>query len=141
MMKELKDISKQTPFKVPENYFEEVNSKILSKTAGIDPGEINKGILLRLKPFLAVAATIAILVVLGYTAFRIFIPDKNISELPVITITEFSDNYLNEIDIITLEEDAGLAGISQMTTGYSSNDLIDYLVFENIDIYDIYEQL
>jgi hypothetical protein len=141
MMKELKDIPKQTPFKVPENYFEEVNRKILSKTAGIDTGDIKKSILFRLKPYLAAAAAVAVLAVLSYTAFQIFTTYKDNSGLPAITISEFSENYLNEIDLLTLEQGAESAGLPQVATGFSNIDIIDYLVFENIDIYDIYENL
>jgi hypothetical protein len=140
-MKELNDISKQNPFKVPENYFEEVNSKILSETTGTDSGRIKKGVIRRLRPYLAIAASIAMLVILSYTAIHFFTPAKNISGLPNITLNEFSDNYLNDIDILTLEENASTNGIFREVTGFNTNDIIDYLVLENIDIYDIYEQL
>ena len=36
MMKKLNEIPGKNPFKVPENYFEEVNRKILSVTSGND---------------------------------------------------------------------------------------------------------
>jgi len=140
-MKELKEISKQNPFKVPENYFEEVNRKILSETAGIYPGRIRKSIIIRLRPYLAIAAAAAILIVLSYTAVRIFVPDKFKPGVPVITVSEFSNNYLNEIDILTLEQNAESASLPNVASGYTSNDIIDYLVFENIDIYDIYKYL
>jgi len=141
MMKELKNIPKQNPFKVPENYFEEVNRKILSSTAGMDSGGIKKGIVRQLRLYLAVAASIAVLVVLSFTAIHFFTSGKNTSALPGITLNEFTDNYLTDIDILTLEENASTYGLSGGVTGYNDNDIIDYLVFENIDIYDIYEQL
>lgn len=140
-MKELKDISKQNPFKVPENYFEEVNRKILTETSGIESGGIMKGVVMRLSPYLAVAASIAVLVVFSYTAFRFFNPAKNTSGLPGITLSEFTDNYLDDIDILTLEENAATTGLFIEVTGFNNNDIIDYLVLENIDIYDIHEQL
>lgn len=141
MMKDLNEISKQNPFKVPDNYFEKVNSKILSENAGIDSGGIKKDIVRRLMPYLVVAASIAVLVILSYTAIHFLIPDKNKSGLPEITLSEFSDNYLNDIDILTLEENTATTGLFPEESGYSNNDIIDYLVFENIDIYDIYEHL
>jgi hypothetical protein len=140
-MKELKDISKQTPFKVPENYFEEVNRRILSKAVGFDYKEQKKGIIGKLRPFIAVAASIAALVVFSYTAIHFFTPNRISSELPDITLSEFTDNYLDDVDLLTLEENASNTELFSEMTGFNNNDIIDYLVLENIDIDDIYEQL
>jgi hypothetical protein len=60
---------------------------------------------------------------------------------PEISINEFTQNYLNDIDIVTLEERVAESGLIPERTGVSSNDIIDYLVVENIDILDIYEHL
>ena len=35
-MKKLNDIDKKNPFKVPDNYFEDVNRKIISATSGVE---------------------------------------------------------------------------------------------------------
>ena len=35
-MKELKDIPKENPFKVPENYFEEIEGRIMAATTGAE---------------------------------------------------------------------------------------------------------
>jgi hypothetical protein len=140
-MKELNDISKQNPYKVPEKYFEEVNRKILSDTAGFDSEEQEKGFIHRLRPYLALAASIAVLVVLSFTAFHFFSSGKNTSEFPGITLSEYTDKYVNDIDILTLEENAATVRLFQEVTGFNTNDIMEYLEFENIDIYDIYEQL
>jgi hypothetical protein len=140
-MKELKDISKQNPFKIPENYFEEVNRKILSETAGYDSGVQKKSIIRRLRPYLAVAASIAVLIVFSYTAIHLFNPSELSSQLPAITLSEFTDNYLDDVDILTLEEDASANGLFSEAAEFNRKDIIDYLVLDNIDIYDIYEHL
>lgn len=140
-MKELNDISKQNPFKVPEKYFEEVNRNIISGTVGFDSEELKQGFILRLRPYLAVAASIAFLVVLGFTAYHFFTPLRNKSEFPGITLSEYTDNYINDIDILTLEENAAPTILLHEITGFDNNDIMDYLELENIDIYDIYEQL
>ncbi|MBA4323010.1 MAG: hypothetical protein C0408_09365 [Odoribacter sp.] len=141
MMKELRDISNKSPFRVPENYFEEVNRKIISSTAGHSTGKTEKSLYRKLRPFLAVAASVTVLLVLSYTAIQIFPSGKDKPVFPVITLIEFSDHYLNDIDILTLEEstvsiEPDIAGID-----INSKDIIDYLVLENIDINDIYEKL
>jgi hypothetical protein len=141
MMKELKDIPDKSPFKVPENYFEEVNRKIISSTSGYSSEENGKSVLRKLRPYLAVAASVTFLVVLSYAAIHVFSSSRNRTGLPEITLNEFSENYLNDIDLLTLEESAGPVEPDVAHVGINSKDLIDYLVLENIDINDIYEQL
>jgi hypothetical protein len=141
MMKELNKISEKNPFKVPENYFEEANRKIISSTSGHYTEQIKKGSYRKLRPYLAVAASVAVLVLLSYTAIYIFSPAKTNSGLPEITLNEFSDNYLSYVDILTLEENAGTIEPDVSHLNINSRDIIDYLVLENIDINDIYEQL
>jgi hypothetical protein len=138
-MKELKDISNKNPFKVPENYFEEVNMKIISSTAGYSVAIKEKNHLRKLRPFLTIAASVAVLVILSFTAIYIFNATKEKSGIPEITFNEFSDNYLNDIDILTLEESSGITEVEVARTDINSKDIIDYLVLENIDINDIYE--
>ena len=140
-MEELNRISKQNPFKVPENYFEEINRKILTDTAGTDSGSIKKNMIRKLRPYFAIAASIASLVVLSYIASRFISRSGNIKGLHGISSVEFQDSYINDIDILTLEENVSASGLLKERPGFNNNDIVDYLVLENIDIYDIYEQL
>ena len=67
-MKELNDIKKQNPFKVPENYFENLSERIMSQTSATEAGIPKKSIVRRLRPFLAMAASVALFALIGYTA-------------------------------------------------------------------------
>lgn len=140
-MKELKEISNKNPFKVPENYFDEVNRKIISSAASYSSERKEKSLYRMLRPYLAVAASVAVLMVLSYTAIHILSGAKDKSVFPEITLNEFSDNYLNDIDILTLEESAGSIEPDVAGTDINSKDIIDYLILENTNINDIYEQL
>jgi hypothetical protein len=140
-MKDLKDIADKSPFKVPENYFEEVNKKIIASTAEKVNETKPEGIYRRLKPFLAVAATVAVLILLSYTALKIFKPASITGKIPEISLQEFSDTYLNDIDILTLEEGASAIASFDGVYDVSDADIIDYLIVENIDLNDIYEIL
>ena len=140
-MKELKEISGKNPFKVPEGYFEEVNRKIIASTAGSGSIEREKSLYRKLRPYFAVAASVALLVVLGYTTFQIVSSIKTKPGLTNITINEFTDNYLYDIDILTLEERALSIDPDVASIDIENQDIIDYLVLENIDINDIYEHL
>ncbi len=136
-MEELKNISGKNPFKVPDNYFEEVNRKIISATSGKGSEKENISIYRNLRPYLAVAAAVALLAVLSYSGFYYF-SGKTVPQVPAITIKEFSDNYLNEIDLLTLEEKAGSLENVAAQMSLNSNEIFDYFEFENIDINDIY---
>jgi hypothetical protein len=140
-MKELKEIPKQNPFKVPENYFEETNRKILIATAGIETEMNKKAAFRKMNPYLAVAASIAVLVVIGFGATFIFKNSSSGQAVPAITINEFADNYIDDIDLLTLEENVAKTGEFLEESGLTKNDLVDYLALENIEINDIYEKL
>jgi len=139
-MKTLNEIPHKNPFKVPENYFEDVNRKIISAAAGIQPGENRKGTLCRLRPLLAVAASIAVFIVLSYTAMKIFRPETG-SILPDVLTTEFKESCLNDIDTQTLEQYTDPSFLNEGASDLTTNEIIDYLLVENIDINDIYERL
>jgi hypothetical protein len=141
MMKQFIEISDKNPFKVPENYFEEVNRKIISSTSGYRSEKKNIGLYRKLRPYLAIAASVAILAVLSYMAIHNFSSRDDKPVLPEITLNEFSDHYLNDIDNLTLEENTGTVAPVFAHSDLNSSEIIDYLVFENIDINEIYERL
>jgi hypothetical protein len=140
MMKDQEKIQAKNPFKVPENYFEEVNRKILLSTAGTGEEKTEKTLYRKLRPYLAVAASVAFLAMLGVSALLIFNSGNNQKNVPQISLNEFTSNYLNDIDILTLEENAASIDPEHTIATLNRNDIIDYFVFENIDINDIYEQ-
>jgi hypothetical protein len=140
-MKELKEISKHNPFRVPENYFEEINRKILVATAGIETEGNKRTVVRKMNPYLAIAASIAVLVVIGFGATFIFKSNSSRQTVPTITLNEYADNYINDIDLLTLEENVAKTGEFLEESGLSKNDLVDYLALENIEINDIYEKL
>ena len=137
-MDEIKD---KNPFKVPENYFEEVNNRIISATVGAGPVIGKKGISRNLRLTLAVAASVAVFVMLSYTAFRLLNPDNRNRWLSEISTEEIAGSYLGDIDILTLEENTDLYGIYDSEPVAAREDIIDYLVNENIDLNEIYEML
>jgi hypothetical protein len=141
MMKKINEIKEKNPFKVPENYFEEVNRKILSDTSG-NKHELKKaGFYGRFRTQFAVAASVAGLILLSYAAIKILtIERKNVQVSEVISV-ENTESYINDIDLMTLEENAASLDLSEDGPGVSGNEIIDYLLLENIQISDIYEQL
>jgi hypothetical protein len=141
MMKTLNEIKDKNPFKVPDNYFEEVNRRIISAAADTQPEVRKKGVYRRLRPALAVAASAAVFILLSYTAVKIFSHDNENHWISGISMEELSGSYLYDIDILTLEENADPSALSDNKPFASKTEIIDYLLLENIDLNEIYELL
>jgi len=138
-MKRASDIQEKNPFKVPENYFEEVNRKIISATAGTETVNPKTGLYRRLKPYLAVAASIAAFIILSYTISKISHQGIRNLEIPDISMQEFSESYLHEIDLRTLEEKIESPVPYEEVPDVSNAQIIEYLLLVNIDENEIYE--
>lgn len=137
----LSDIPDKNPFKVPENYFEDVNQKIISATSGND-GEIRKvSPHNRFRTYFLIAASFAGFMLIGYTALRLIRPDKKDVQVSEMLYEINPDSYINDIDIMSLEEDASLLINSVDVSGVNKKDIIDYLILDNIEINEIYEKL
>ena len=140
-MKDLEEIEKKNPFKVPEGYFESLSDRIVSATAGVEPAGEKKPVVRRLKTYLRAAAAIAMLAVLSYTVYYFAGRESYTSKQNEISFNGFYGNYLNDIDLMTLEESIIDSGSFRSFTEVESDDIIDYLISQNIDIFDIYELL
>jgi len=141
MMQKLNEIPDKNPFKVPEKYFEEVNRKIISSTSGYDLEVRKIGLYDRLRPYFLIAASITGFILLSYTAVKLLTPGRINLQASEAMFQDSSEVYINEIDINTLEENAGDMVLSLETSEAGKADIIDYLIRENIEINDIYEQL
>jgi len=139
-MKKLNEIPGKSPFKVPDNYFEEVNRKIISEATRADH-EIKKvSLFSRYRTSLLIAASVAGFILLTYTGIKVLShPDKN-TQVSEILNDISPDTYINDIDISSLESETAVVPV-QAGPDVSKKEIIDYLVRENIELSDIYEQL
>lgn len=147
-MNKLNDIAGKNPFKVPENYFEEVNKRILSETIDrklsetIDRKKADRTISHhKFRYYLAAAAAIAGFVLIGYITVRLINNNRNYPSITENLIESNTDLIINDIDLLTLEKNAELSGISEFNPEVSNDGIIEYLLLENIELNDIYEQL
>ena len=140
-MKITNDIPGKNPFKVPENYFEKVNRKIISATAFTESVKTKTGLYRRLKPYLVAAASVAAFIIISYTTVKIFTPGSRNMEIPDISLQEFSESYLYEIDLLTLEEKTESPIPYEDVPDVNNAQIIEYLLLENINENEIYELL
>jgi len=140
-MKKISEIPGKNPFKIPVNYFEEVNRKIISATTGIN-GESKKiSPYHRLRPYLAIAASVAVLIVAVYFAVRLLSPVKTSTSVSELLNSDYSESYFNDIDIRSLEESAASVDLYDEMPDVSNKEIIDYLLLDDIEISDIYDHL
>jgi hypothetical protein len=140
-MKKFDYIPEKNPFKVPDNYFEELNRKIISVTSGSEQIEKKISVFNRFRTTLLIAASVAGFILISYTVIKILTPDKVNSQVSEVLHEISPDSYINDIDLSSLEEGASSVVFYEEGPDVSKKEIIDYLLKENIEINDIYEQL
>jgi hypothetical protein len=141
MMKKPDNIKGNNPFKVPENYFEEVSRIIIASTGG-NENEIRKiGLYSRFRPYILVAASVTGFILISYSAIRLLSPSRSESLMTEFLSDQSPDSLLNEVDLFSLEESASSITLIGDISGAETSEIIDYLISENISISDIYEKL
>ncbi|MBI5009695.1 MAG: hypothetical protein HZB98_08630 [Bacteroidia bacterium] len=138
-MKNSENIPGKNPFKVPENYFEEVNRRIISATVGEDEKPVSHSLYRRIRPYMLAAAAFTGFVIISYFTARAFITgemDTESSLAETVSVT-----YLNDIDIYSIEESALELELSDGLSGIKKSDIVDYLMHEDIKTEDIIEIL
>jgi len=140
-MNKLSEIPEKIPFKVPDNYFEEVNRKIISATSGFDEQVRKVSFYNKFRTSLLIAASVAGIILISYTAIKLLIPDNKKSQVSEVLSEINPDSFINDIDISSLEEESSAFIPAEVGPDVSKKDIIDYLLFENIELNDIYEQL
>jgi hypothetical protein len=141
MMNNIEKNRDNNPFKVPENYFESVNRKILAATSGIDTETRKISFYSRFRPYILVAASVTGFVILSIFAATIYFNDKKNDNFSEVITNLPDDSYLNEIDISTLEDSYESAALPPETTELKKSEIIEYLLINNIELYDIYDKL
>jgi hypothetical protein len=126
---------------VPEGYFEDLNSRILSSVSVAGQPSKQEPRVVRLRPYLLAAASVAVFVVLSYTAIKLFVPDTRLRHDTVITSEDLIYSGLDEVDIFSLEERTSTIPVADGMPEVSKTEIVEYLMLDNIEINDIYEQL
>ena len=140
-MKDLNKIPDKNPFKVPENYFEEVTRKIISVTSGYKPAIKKPGVYSRFRPYFLIAASVTGFILLSYAGIKLITSDRiNLHETEAVFVG-YPTQIIDDIDIYSLEEIAASQFDSAEGSNLNNTDIINYLLLDNIEISDIYEQL
>ena len=140
-MQKLNEIPDKNPFKVPDNYFEEIKRKIIYTTSGYNQKVRKIGFYNRFRPYFLIAASVTGFILLGYAAVNLLTPDRINIQISEVMFEVSPESYINDIEIITLEENSTFLFLTEEVPDVNKTDIIDYLLLENIEINDIYEKL
>lgn len=132
------DRSQDNPFRVPENYFDEVNRKIFASTIEAEKARTLPRFR-RFRPLLAIAASVAVLVTTVYFPARIF-HTKNLRSEVTQLITSSPEILIDEIDIVSLENSAAISVDFEEEYALTNEEIINYLLNDHIEISMIYEK-
>ncbi|RZT96999.1 hypothetical protein EV201_1656 [Ancylomarina subtilis] len=123
-------MKKENPYKVPENYFDNLGEQIkdkIKKEEGLFKDEPEKrSLMIQLKPYMWMAASILTLVIAARLILSVSIsPEYKISSTNggISQTTESIDSTSPEKDVIFFDD----------LTEVSSEDIIDYLSENDID--------
>lgn len=161
-MKLSDDISKKNPFRVPEDYFDNLADRTMAairkeeagKQEGAEPSEQqvsgtgdagrgNGGKVVRLRPFLALAAAILGFAILSAAMVRLVSSDRP-GRTNESGTSLYAELAAEEIDMYMLENELILdETVSPELTeeAVSSEEIIEYLMTEDFNLNDIYELL
>lgn len=140
-MQKLNEKPVKSPFRVPENYFDEVNRKLISAATGKDLDVRQPSIPNRLRSYLLIAASVAGFILLSYAAVKL-LTDGNVKfSSNEISLKVTSEQDIYDIDISTIEDKSASLLFSDEGPDVSKTDIIDYLLQEDIELNEIYEQL
>jgi hypothetical protein len=140
-MEKLNKIPGKNPFKVPDNYFEDANRKILSATSGAKHEARKISLYDRFRTSLLIAASVTGFILISYSALKLFTHKKESMDVSAALYGVNTESFINDIDISLIEEDVSTLVMNEEGPDVSKKDIIDYLIRENIEISDIYEQL
>jgi hypothetical protein len=142
----LEDLKKENPFQVPENYFDTLGNRIADR---IETREAAKRGLsfasVKLKPILSFAggfAALAFFIYLGVSFLFTFTGQSGeVGNPDLADLTEYS--IISELDQTLLIEEFSVQtqGAADSLNSMNQENIIDYLVKQDIDISTIIDEL
>jgi len=132
---------KDFPFKAPDGYFDQFPERLQARMQEEKQRSWMDKTYRLIRPQLAIAAIIIGFVAISYTGIRIILND-NTAEPTIMEIADVLDDYLYDMDdefliSMLVEEEIDIDWING---GYESEDIMDYLMEEEMDYTDLIDE-
>jgi len=135
-------IPEKNPFRVPEGYMENLNERILDTTLRKESFQpAIRPFRRRIRPYLAIAASLAIIITLAYGAYNLINRGNIEPSLSEVIINELPYTIFDDIDLSVIESKLDNEYAMFDLSEISKSEIIDYLLLENIDESEIFSFL
>lgn len=137
----LSNQSKETPFRVPDRYFDDFSARLQTRIEGesrIVPNQPNRFIRI-LKPALGLAASFALIFLLVYWPVKTFTPNQsaeNQAEDSNLTYWDYINSIYDAGDVFSLYADGESEG-----TIITDEDMADYIPAAQYSEFEVYAGL
>lgn len=131
-MKKPEDTAKKNPFRVPPLYFDDLSDRIMERIE-TEPGyQAEKRSLFTIaRPHFTLAAAMIVLAIVSWWGLRLLIPDNyNQTREQQSEVTAY---LASELDMETLISEAGGIEMTGFGEDADSEEIIDYLILNDID--------
>ena len=143
----LEDIPKKNPYRVPDGYFESFNDRLNERLKTEEKKPV-RTLRLMLRSNLALAAAILTFALISYFSFRLITGGSLVEAGQSISYTEFLEEEIYRMDDALLletyeqlEEQKESVETETSNEDELSDEIIEYLAAEDIDLSLIYEEL
>ncbi len=134
MAPNLSKIKKETPYRVPDDYFDNFASRLDEKISSQNEQERRKNIFIVAKPYLAVAASIAVLMIIAFSVFRIVEIKHTPDVLTKDEIMAYIKDDIYDYDETTIVENLSSENVTSPKNELSDQEIIEYLQNEGVDV-------
>ncbi|MGM0666311.1 MAG: hypothetical protein ACQETA_03225 [Bacteroidota bacterium] len=128
-------IKDDNPFRVPDNYFDEVKKDIREKTRDAGYKKSKTRISVVLKPAIMMAAAMLAFVIISYSILKLLFPEYNSAGEQNFSELVFDFDEAELIDELAAHKN------NEEALPAERSEIIDYLMDNNVDYHSIIEYL
>jgi hypothetical protein len=131
-MKKPEDSEKKSPFRVPPLYFDDLSDRIMERI-GNEPGyqAERRSLFSIIRPHITLAAAMIVLAIVSWWGLRLLLPDNE--NLIREHQSELTAYLASELDMETIISEAGGIEMTGFGEDADSEEIIDYLILNDID--------
>ena len=136
----LSNMKKDSPFRVPEDYFDNFAARLENKIQQENKPQHRSKLYLLRKPYLAVAATFAGLIIMAVTVLRVVETKHTSNGLTNEEIMAYIQDDIYDYDEYTIIENLKPEKSINIKSELNDDEIIKYLVNDGVDVSTISDE-